>query len=200
MCVCASGLVCVELNLQEATLDVSYISGIGQGIKTYVYNSNSSMSTEEGDGFGAAILHFVASLATASAPAIPRTLSISLGSLTYRSCQLLCDYVAGAGQGVDFDQCWAYMQQQRQVCMFKAQVQITRTSTEFQKLAARGITVLAAAGDGGSHYSFQPFPSGKIGDLLNSASCAKNFPTYPASDPYVTGVGGTIWNGGELRV
>ena len=157
------------------------------------------MSTEEGDGFGAALLHFAASLATGSAPAMPVTLSISLGSLTYTSCHMLCEDASSASGGsVSFKQCWAYMQQQRQVCMFLGQDQITRTSTEFMKVGLRGVTVLAASGDGGSHYSFQPFPNDQIGSLLNTAACAKNFPTYPASDPYVTGVGGTTWNGGAM--
>lgn len=179
---------------QEATLDVSYISGIGQGITTLVYNSNSSMSTEEGNGFGAALLHFAASLATGTAPAMPVTLSISLGSLTFKSCDMLCA-AASNNTGVSYQECSQYMQQQRQVCMFLAQDQITRTSTEFMKIGLRGVSVLAATGDGGSHYSFQPFPSDRIGSLLNQAACAKNFPTYPASDPYVTGVGGTSWPG-----
>lgn len=48
-----------------------------------------------------------------------------------------------------------------------------RTSTEFQKAGARGITLLAASGDSG-------------------AGCAAGayVPTFPASSPWITGVGG----------
>jgi hypothetical protein len=35
-------------NFGEATLDVSYITGIGSGVPTIVSNTNDSFSTEEG--------------------------------------------------------------------------------------------------------------------------------------------------------
>ena len=79
-----------------------------------------------------------------------------------------------------------------------------RISTEFQKLGLRGVTVLAATGDGGSHFSFMPFDSSDpIGAALNAISCNYIIPTFPgtakllflvdseASSPYVIGVGGT---------
>lgn len=81
--------------------------------------------------------------------------------------------------------------------MFTGTDQLTRSSVEFMKLGARGVTAFAASGDGGSHFSFQKFPSDPIGSALNKIGCAVNFPTYPASDPYVTGVGGTQYNGSK---
>lgn len=83
--------------------------------------------------------------------------------------------------------------------MFTGTDQLTRSSVEFMKLGARGVTAFAASGDGGSHFSFQKFPSDPIGNALNQVGCAVNFPTYPASDPYVTGVGGTQYNGSKGR-
>lgn len=39
---------------------------------------------------------------------------MSLGSLTFASCHMLCEQAAPVA-GITFDKCWAYMQQQRQV-------------------------------------------------------------------------------------
>ncbi len=63
------------------------------------------------------------------------------------------------------------------------------------KLGARGTTIVAAAGDGGSHFSFVMFPDDRIGRALNKVSCSYNFPTFPASSPWVLAVGGTQWSG-----
>jgi len=60
-----------------------------------------------------------------------------------------------------------------------------------------GTTITAAAGDGGSHFSFEFFPNDQIGRVLNKISCQYNFDTFPASSPYVLAVGGTQWNGGS---
>jgi subtilase family serine protease len=74
------------------------------------------------------------------------------------------------------------------ICVFFAQ-------TALQQTGLKGVTVVAASGDGGSHFSFQPFSElSSIGRALNTISCALNLPTYPASSPYVLGVGGTSWN------
>lgn len=51
---------------------------------------------------------------------------------------------------------------------------ITTTNDNFKKLAARGISVLISSGDSGSQYQNQ-----------------KLYPSWPASSPYVTAVGGT---------
>ena len=54
----------------------------------------------------------------------------------------------------------------------------SRDSTEFMKMGAQGFTVVIASGDDGT---------GSSGWF----SCGKFDPTFPASSPYVTAVGGT---------
>jgi len=113
-----------------------------------------------------------------------------LGSLAWDSCDLMCTILAQGGQYSKQD-CEDYLQTQRQVCMYDSGVQADRMNNEMMKLASRGVSILAATGDGGSHFSFGPFPSdGAIGDALNTISCTYNFPTFPAASPWVTGVGG----------
>lgn len=74
---------------------------------------------------------------------------------------------------------------------------VERTNIEFLKSAARGVTLLGATGDGGSHFSFGAFPSDtQIGLDLNDISCRFALPTFPAESPYVLGVGGEQWDGG----
>ena len=61
------------------------------------------------------------------------------------------------------------------------------------KLGARGLSIFASSGDGGSHWAFGPFddePTG-LAAALNVVTCEKNFPVFPAESPYVTAVGGT---------
>ncbi len=100
--------------------------------------------------------------------------------------------------------------------MFTSKNQVDLINTEFQKLGARGVTILAASGetmssnylslsmsdilpllsctgDGGSHFAFGSYPPDDLGTLLNQISCKLNFPTFPASSPYVLAVGGTAW-------
>jgi tripeptidyl-peptidase-1 len=62
-----------------------------------------------------------------------------------------------------------------------------------QKLGARGITITASSGDGGSHFSFGAFDGSGIGRQLNSIACQLNFPVFPAESAFVTAVGGTDW-------
>ena len=68
------------------------ISSFGLNVHTLVSNTNTSSSTEEGKGFGFALLDFVTSLAARKT--LPQVLSISLGSLGAYSCDLLCDKAA----------------------------------------------------------------------------------------------------------
>ena len=56
-------------------------------------------------------------------------------------------------------------------------------SQTFAQLAAAGITVLAGSGDGGSN----PNTNGTLGYKPTNPLTVE----YPASDPFVTGVGGT---------
>jgi len=56
------------------------ITSFGLNVSTLVSNTNTSMSTEEGKGFGLAMLDFVTELA--SRKTVPHVLSLSLGSLS----------------------------------------------------------------------------------------------------------------------
>ena len=63
----------------------------------------------------------------------------------------------------------------------------TADSQYFMALAAQGVSVFAASGDAGSNISPMLFN----GNLQVYSSVAPLAVDYPASDPYVTGVGGT---------
>jgi tripeptidyl-peptidase-1 len=76
---------------------------------------------------------------------------------------------------------------------------LDRMNVEFMKLGAMGTTVMAATGDGGSHFSFQFFNSDVVGTILNQVACKANFPTFPAESPYVVAVGGTDWSQGGAQ-
>ena len=61
----------------------------------------------------------------------------------------------------------------------------SRIDAEFMKLGLRGVTIVAASGDGGSHFAFGPF-SGTIGHALDSIICEQmHMPVYPTASPYV---------------
>jgi len=152
-------------------------------------NSNVSMDTEEGLGFGFAFLDELLTLAQFTTEQLPKVLSLSLGSLSWSSCDLLCSTVARENV-CTYQECVDYMQTQRQVCMYQSMDITSRIDTELMKLSTRGVSILAATGDGGSHFSFEPFDPSTIGDALNVVSCTYNMPTFPAASPYVTGVGG----------
>lgn len=78
--------------------------------------------------------------------------------------------------------------------MFHSQNLEDRIDVEFAKLGAKKVTIVAASGDGGSHFSFGPFSSGEIASELNAIICEKmNMPVYPTSSPWVLAVGGTQW-------
>jgi len=177
-------------NYGEGNLDISQIASYGLGIETIVSNTNTSSSTEEGSGFGQALLDFVLELPTR--PVVPQILSISLGSLSAYSCDLLCQKVTAMGHTLA--ECQAFMQDQRQVCMYLSEHQIDRINVAFKLLALRGTTVFGSSGDGGSHWSFEAFPDGTaIGRDLNKVGCEYQFPVFPTGSPYVTSVGGIDW-------
>eukprot|EP00937_MAST-01D_sp_MAST-1D-sp2_P003015 g3015.t1 len=186
-------------NYVEGMLDVSYISGMaGGGVRTLVANTNASTATEGGEAFGAALLAFLVTLNSRAGPGrgedLPLVLSLSLGSLAYSSCDRLCKGVAGRNDGHSYGECWSYLQTQFQVCMFSSQAQENRIDAELQKLGLRGVTVLAAAGDGGSHFAFGPFQTGSLAAALNAVACEQDsMPVYPACSPFVLSVGGTQW-------
>jgi hypothetical protein len=93
---------------------------MGAGAQTIVANTNQSASTEETTGFGYALEAFSYMLANAglgyndSLPQLPFVVSMSLGSLSYDSCVLLCDQLVAQGE-YSQDDCDAYMATQRQV-------------------------------------------------------------------------------------
>lgn len=178
-------------NFVEGMLDVSYITAFAPGVKTIVANTNSSAATEAGEGFGAAMLAFLVDLN--GRDKVPSVLSLSLGSLSFGSCDRVCRAVADTG-GHSYQQCWDYMQTQFQACMFDSAEIEARIDMEFAKLGLRGTTITAASGDGGSHFAFGPF-SGSLGSTVDSIICGQmNMPVYPTSSPYVLSVGGTAWS------
>ena len=177
-------------NWGEGSLDVSMISTFGLNVNTLVSNTNTSSSTEEGNGFGQALLDFITQLS--SRKKIPQVLSLSLGSLSAFSCDKLCSEAVKRGHTLK--ECNDYLQKQRQVCMFLSQGQVDRINAAFKILGARGVTVFGSSGDGGSHFSFQPFMGFKpIVSTLNKIACEFQFPVFPTTSPYVTSVGGTVW-------
>ena len=161
---------------------------------TLVSNTNTSVSTEESDGFGLALLDFVTGLA--SRKTVPHVLSLSLGSLSARSFTLLCEEAVKTGE-VTLKDCESYLQQQRQVCMFLSADQVDRINAGLMSLGLRGVSIFGSSGDGGSHWSFEPFSGvGKAPRALNKVGCEFNFPIFPSPSPYVISVGGTEWKRG----
>jgi len=178
-------------NFGEGDLDTSMISSFGLNATTIVSNTNVSSSTEEGKGFGDALLIFLTDLA--SRKELPQVLSLSLGSLSPASCDLLC--TEAVKKGVSAEKCNEFLQSQRQVCMFEDQQQVARINTALMALGARGVTVFGSSGDGGSHYSFQKYEGGSVADVLNQVSCEFQMPVFPTTSPYIISVGGTEWKG-----
>jgi len=166
------------------------------GVKTINANTNNSQSTEWSIGFGDALMDFTVLLA--GNVTIPKVLSMSLGSLSWDSCNLLCEKVVQeTHSNITYKECFDYVDTQRQVCMYDSSVLMDRINIEFKKIGSRGTTLLAATGDGGSHFSFVPFDNTTtIGIALNAVSCKYTIPTFPAASPYVLGVGGTQWTEG----
>lgn len=198
-------------NQGECTLDILSITAMTGGITTLVANTNTSHSTEETVGFGWALLSFSHLLANAQSSQdlkekgattadaddfpplpLPTVLSMSLGSLSLDSCKFMCEQATKSG-AFSYEKCENYLKNTRQVCMFPWDQQDlpTRVNSEFLKASSRGVTLAAATGDGGSHFSFQRFPDDEIGSALNEVSCANSMPTFPAESPYVLGVGGS---------
>lgn len=183
-------------NTGESMLDTEYISGMTGNVRTLVANTNTSASTSGSTGFGVALLWFVTSDLGTRKTDLPLVLSMSLGSLSYASCDDMCKRLAAGGQ-YSYDTCWTYLSDKNsQVCMYGSQSEVDRISVELQKLGLRGVTITGSSGDGGSHFSFGPFEDGSsIGGALNSLVCKyMNAPVFPTASPYVLSVGGTQWS------
>ena len=187
-------------NFGEGNLDTRQISAFGLNISTLVSNTNTSMSTEEGQGFGLAMLDFVTQLAGRTT--LPQVLSLSLGSLSAASCDLLCSEAAKLPDDpIAPKDCRTYLQTQRQVCMFISTAQVARINQGLKLLGLRGVSVFGSSGDGGSHWSFEQFPSDTpIGRALNKVGCAHMFPIFPSPSPYMVSVGGTQWRFGSPKL
>jgi hypothetical protein len=112
-------------NYMEGNLDTQMISAFGLDVETLVSNTNTTSSTEEGEGFGEALLDFVTQLQSRSV--VPQVLSLSLGSLSAYSCDLLISEAQKAG--FSEKEVRQYLQQQRQVCMFLSREQVRRINT-----------------------------------------------------------------------
>jgi len=183
-------------NWVEATLDIQYVSGIGTGVRSYVVNTDNSSAAEAGGAFGPAFVQFSKDLASTDNP--PFLVSFSLGSLSWASCNLLCTQAVSMGAASSMQECNQYVRGQFQVCMYDDNLQIQRIDEELMKAGTRGVTFVAAAGDGGNHFSFGAFlPVNDLAKALNEISCNYTLPTYPASSPYVIGVGATQMKGNE---
>lgn len=91
------------------------------------------------------------------------------------------------------------MAAQRQVCMYLDTKQTQKISTAMQVLGARGVTILGSSGDGGSHFSFNPFVPAEgdngMADDLNVISCTYQIPVFPTASPYILSIGGEMWDG-----
>jgi subtilase family serine protease len=185
----------VGKNFVEGMLDVSYITAMAPGVRTIVANTNATASTEAGEDFGTAMLSFLTMLSGRFE--LPHVLSLSLGSLSFGACDKVCSALAAKG-GHTYPQCWDYLQTQFQACMFGDADVVTRIETELMKVGLRGTTVVAASGDGASHFAFGPFQGG-IGDDLNTIICdSMHMPVYPTSSPFVLSVGGTEWSSDDM--
>lgn len=95
-------------NFVEGTLDASYISAMAPGVRTLVANTNISAETEAGVSFGGALLQFTTELAARNDTELPLVLSMSLGSLSFESCNRLCNTLDTEGK-YTYQKCWDYM-------------------------------------------------------------------------------------------
>lgn len=92
-------------------LDAEYLTATGNGIRTIVSNTNTSKDSEEGLGYGASLLTFATQLANSAS--IPNVLSLSIGSLSFASCDKMCKMIEDK---YSYDKCWAFLTTtQRQV-------------------------------------------------------------------------------------
>jgi len=65
---------------------------MGNGVRTLVTNTDTSKDTEIGAGFGKALFKFLSALSSRKNE-LPLVLSMSLGSLSYTSCDKICTVI-----------------------------------------------------------------------------------------------------------
>ena len=144
-------------NWGEGTLDATQSSSIGLGVPIWVINSNASAGNDETPAFGYSFLAFAASTAAVNESSLPGVLSFSLGSVSFEACSRLCQTLVKEHPLHSLDECYNYVQyKQRQVCMFPSAVVADRIEAELAKITLRGVSMVGASGDGGSHFSTYP--------------------------------------------
>eukprot|EP01104_Vermistella_antarctica_P007906 TRINITY_DN1958_c0_g1_i1.p1 TRINITY_DN1958_c0_g1~~TRINITY_DN1958_c0_g1_i1.p1 ORF type:complete len:639 (-),score=152.97 TRINITY_DN1958_c0_g1_i1:1584-3470(-) len=186
-------------NFYEATLDIQYITGIAPGIKSLVVNNNNTKSADNGPVFGYAMLDWMTTLAAANDTDIPYVLSLSLGSMSYDSCAELCNGMETNGYST-FAACMHEVQYETtQVCQFTSADQTSRIEDDFKILGTRGVSIFAASGDGGVHFSFQEYSGVAHSEQLNEVACGLAQPTFPSESSYVISVGGTMLGNGGVN-
>ena len=154
----------------ESTLDIQYITAIGQGIPTtFMSLSNEGPAGSGGPakppGDGAYILEWLAHVSDlVNAPLVT---SVSYGDTED-------GYYTKFGNFSYIDRC----------------------ETEFAKMAARGLSVLVASGDAG--VSNVGDSGNDISDT--DATCSPFRPVYPGNSPYVTSVSSTFLSTNYLPI
>lgn len=90
-------------------------------------------------GFGNALLDF--SQQVNANPNPPNVISLSLGSLSWASCNLLCTQAVNMGAST-YSNCLSYVQSQFQVCMYTSADQVSRINNEVSKFNVKRILFL----------------------------------------------------------
>jgi len=181
-------------NFAEATLDVQYIASMANNILTIAWNNDNRSISEGSIGMGDAMLEFMYFLGDSKQDYLPKTMSLSLGSMSWYSCHFFCEKLTEQYPQYTYQECYKFSAAQFQVCVFTTKSIEDRINAELMKLGLREVTITAASGDGGAHFSFQKFPrTQEIGRDLNEICCNYTFATFPAESPYVVAVGGTEW-------
>ena len=180
-------------NFGEGTLDTHMTAAFGLNATTLVSNTNTSMSTEESDGFGLAMLDFITELA--GRPQVPHVLSLSRSAACPRPTRPPLQRGRQDGRR---DPCRMPDLPGEAAAGLHVRIdgQVAKINTALMALGLRGVSVFGSSGDGGSHWSFGPFEGfGKVARTLNKVGCAFNFPIFPSPSPYMVSVGGTEWDG-----
>lgn len=148
-------------------------------------NTDTSADSESTDGFGDGLLQFLTQFRgkfADSPDTMPKVISMSLGSLSYTACDTLCKNVVKNNPILNYTDCYNFLKSKFQVCMFKPDT-MDRINMEFMKLGLMGVTITAASGDGGNHFSFNKYDGGVLADALNKESCNFSYPVFPADSP-----------------
>ena len=141
-------------NFGEGELDTRMTAAFGLNATTLVSNTNASSFHRGGRRLRPRLPRFCHRPRSRDPPARSLALAgVAVGLLVRSSVR-----EAAAEEGVTKESCEAYLQTQRQVCMFTSVAQVGAINRALQALGLRGVSVLGASGDGGSHWSFGPFP------------------------------------------